>query len=458
MEDDGLDLFEEIARNQQKPGRDRPITAAWRLIVEPQKRGGIRIQRQQAANERLLGDLMVTHRSNPAACMSYPRRPEFFSSRRIRYWPKDLTFARLMNFVEGDDWGWAIENMKSRPGQRGTQSRMRLRESAAEGLTQFKAKLIYDPPEIIVLRGDDGRLVDYPETAEAQRLRFHLAEINEALSAANLGYQDRRVRTGDLVYIDGKPRVVHNELYRVFNRSLDLGGRLYGAWYQNMPSDERSRITMNGSETLENDYRQLHPRLLYAIAGKLLDGDAYEMDGWARPQAKAALNTIINAETELAALRSIATEIGGRGAFARARNLIERLKERHQPIADSFGSGAGLRLQRIDSDIAEQVQLRLIRRGIVSLPIHDSFIVEQRHSGVLREVMNDVVDEYLRRIAGTELQSSGYSKNVPQYGDTVSLSPDPSPGLGGLDIANDNQPTEIGATACGPDEAKRNAA
>ncbi len=71
---------------------------------------------------------------------------------------------------------------------------------------------------------------------------------------------------------------------------------------------------------------------------------------------------------------------------------------------------------RLDSDMAESVQLRLIGRGIVSLPIHDSFIVEERHAGVLKEIMDEVFDETLQRISGRRLLSIRLSKNVPQYG------------------------------------------
>src|SRR5262249_44400353 len=85
-------------------------------------------------------------------------------------------------------------------------------------------------------------------------------------------------------------------------------------------------------------------------------------------------------------------------------------------IADSFGTGAGLRLMRIDSYMAESVQLKLIGRGIVGLPIHDSFIVEERHAGVLKEIMDEVFDLTLRRIAGRRTTRTPLAKKVPQYG------------------------------------------
>lgn len=118
----------------------------------------------------------------------------------------------------------------------------------------------------------------------------------------------------------------------------------------------------------------------------------------------------------IVAAADVAAAIGGKGAFERTRALIAKIKAKHSGIADCFGTGAGLRLMRIDSDMAESVQLKLIGRGAVGLPIHDSFIVEERHAGILKEIMDEVFSLTLRRISGRRLSSIRLSKNVPQYG------------------------------------------
>jgi len=103
---------------------------------------------------------------------------------------------------------------------------------------------------------------------------------------------------------------------------------------------------------------------------------------------KRAFNIAVNADTEAAAVRAIAQEIGGKGAHAKARDLLDAIKARHRPIAPCFGSGAGLRLQRRDADLAERVLLRLLDQGIVALPIHDSFIVRRHHADACDEAMD----------------------------------------------------------------------
>src|SRR5262249_50024827 len=288
-----------------------------------------------------------------------------------------------------------IENKSSSPGQRGTQSRMRLSATAAQVFEG--ARLVFCQPEIVILRDANKGLIDYADNAETRRIRFNLLAINDALAATELTYQGRLMRSGDILVIDEDRIPVRNALHRVFNRgAFDLGGRFYGAWWQNIKSDERCCIRVNGSVTVERDYSQIHPRLLYALAGKHLAGDAYTIEGWDRPLVKEAVNTLINADDELSAMQSIAQSIGGKGALGKAQKLIGQIKAKHSGIADSFGTGAGLRLMRIDSDMAESVQLKLIGRGVVGLSIHDSFIVEEHHAEVLKEIMYEVLDRKLQ--------------------------------------------------------------
>jgi hypothetical protein len=69
------------------------------------------------------------------------------------------------------------------------------------------------------------------------------------------------------------------------------------------------------------------------------------------------------------------------------RAYVSALVERLAPIAQWFGTGEGLRLQREDSDLALGIVDRLLAKGIVALPIHDSFIVAQQNEASLIEAM-----------------------------------------------------------------------
>ena len=66
---------------------------------------------------------------------------------------------------------------------------------------------------------------------------------------------------------------------------------------------------------------------------------------------------------------------------------MRAVKDRHAPIGRYLQSGKATELQRIDSDIAEQVMLGMMRRNVLVLPIHDSFIVRSGFALLLQEQM-----------------------------------------------------------------------
>jgi hypothetical protein len=275
-------------------------------------------------------------------------------------------------------------------GNLGWQSRFKVSEESLKRLNEAPPAVVCDLLEPIVLRDADGNNVDYRDTEQSHRLRRNVEEINELLRSTDFGLGRRIIREGDPLPIADVKLVATSLLYRVFNRSsFSLGGRFYGGCWQNIPKELRPDISINGIGTVEADYPRLHATLLYAELGKMMWGDPYDLENWPRELVKTAFNTLVNADTRLAALRAIANEIRGEGAFARAEMLVRAIEERHRAIAPTFGSGAGLRLMRYDSDMTESILLRLTRMGIAALPIHDSFMVIDRskEKGELLEAM-----------------------------------------------------------------------
>ncbi|MBD9372313.1 hypothetical protein IB238_06690 [Rhizobium sp. ARZ01] len=136
---------------------------------------------------------------------------------------------------------------------------------------------------------------------------------------------------------------------------------------------------------MELDYQQIHPRLLYGLATRHLEGDAYTLPGWNRAVVKQAFNALLNADGFRAARGAIAENLDGDRDTAEA--LIADIRTRHPDIDTYFHSGIGLKLQGIDSEICRQVLVEMHRKGIVTLPIHDSFIVASEYEDTLSEVM-----------------------------------------------------------------------
>ena len=70
--------------------------------------------------------------------------------------------------------------------------------------------------------------------------------------------------------------------------------------------------------------------------------------------------------------------------------IVEMLKAKHAPIARRFFTEVGIELQRLESDIALGIITNLKAKGIVCLPIHDSFIVAREYEDELRFEMKNV--------------------------------------------------------------------
>jgi hypothetical protein len=91
----------------------------------------------------------------------------------------------------------------------------------------------------------------------------------------------------------------------------------------------------------------------------------------------------------------LARELGGFSFQSEASRILRAVEGRHDRIASAFYSGAGIRLQRVDSDLMMRVEDTLISEGIVALPIHDSFIVQ---AGKLALRAEQVMDDELQKV------------------------------------------------------------
>ena len=180
-------------------------------------------------------------------------------------------------------------------------------------------------------------------------------------------------------------------LRRVFNSSsFDEGGRFYGAWWHNIPSAMRAFITIDGKFTDEFDHGRIHPTILYADKGIVLEEDAYDIGIGEehRDIVKQSFNAMVQAKSKLTTPpKKVDWQSIGR-TWKELRHLI---LDKHEPIKDSFFCGAGNRLQFRDSQLAEQIMLRFAQQDIPVLPVHDSFIIIR---GLYSELVNVMHEEF----------------------------------------------------------------
>ena len=141
------------------------------------------------------------------------------------------------------------------------------------------------------------------------------------------------------------------------------------------------------------DFSGIAIYIMYAKEGIQFphDRDPYDigLDNWQgnqdarRKLIKRFFNAIINDETGRFRLSHIEQEQFG----ISHKELLARVLEVHEPIVNNLTTGRGLETQFIDSQIASYIMDEMVDRGIVILPIHDSFIVRLGYDTELMEVM-----------------------------------------------------------------------
>ena len=176
-------------------------------------------------------------------------------------------------------------------------------------------------------------------------------------------------------------------IYRVFsNGTFEDGGRFYGGWWQGIPKRYRPYITINGKQTVEVDYSAMHPTILYSELGLEMPDDPYEIGVSSREVVKRTFNALINAKgTNIKRDDGFSEDEAGMSW----KEFLKVVKNHFSEFKSYFGTGYGLKLQRMDSDIAEAVMLKFAESGVPILPLHDSFIVHYGYESELQQVMQE---------------------------------------------------------------------
>jgi len=245
----------------------------------------------------------------------------------------------------------------------------------------------------------------YNRFLEAQDIALNLSLAEEREWVAHVNEHGRSA--GQSLY---RPELFQKSLYRQFNNgSFDQGGRLYGGWWITVPKTYRPRITINGSPTVELDYAGCAIRMLYQARGIDYLDDPYWIPEIAelterlglpadhyRGCIKALLQAAINHD-EHGHPEKIGLPLSFKTHFKRLE-VMEFIKARHSKVSDCFGTKEGLRLQRIESDIALEIISTAMTKAVVVLPIHDSFVTTVDNQpyllGIMREKYNKKMDFY----------------------------------------------------------------
>jgi len=222
---------------------------------------------------------------------------------------------------------------------------------------------------------------------------------------------------------------INPDVWRVFNGSLDAGGRFYGS-FQNIKREDRQAILIDSEETVEPDFTAFHIYILYANQGLQCHGDPYFIDGFDRETVKSVGLMMMNHESRSRFIGQI-TRSGNpetKSLYLSHNNLaktyrlnghkppqkpeklkgfienipdnqdgselLEAVENAHPLISDSlFIRGLGLSLQFQDSQIMASMLSELSNMGIPVLPIHDSVRCKKSDKNSVIEVMQNSYQE-----------------------------------------------------------------
>jgi hypothetical protein len=234
-------------------------------------------------------------------------------------------------------------------------------------------------------------LIDYPESTRTKALRGDVEAVNAFGMTADIIFLN-----DGLGPVDFTNRVQRRHFLCGDGDHLpcfDLGGRLYGGAWQNLPKARRGNIRVDGEPVMVLDYASMAPRLAYASLGlEPPEEDIYALPGLetrgVRPAVKRAFNTLLcdpfirtrgwpKADEDDPVLPQGWSVPRFKGA----------LLSRHPPLAPCLGTGMALQLQNTESVILMEVLLELKARGIHTLSLHDGLFCPVSRSSEVKKVM-----------------------------------------------------------------------
>ena len=354
---------------------------------------------------------------HPGAYIFYSRSRDDYSKRPVSY--RAVTRAvdglRALGYIEHQTGSWHgsdQEGIRSR--LKGTKKLLRM---ITDSGVAFHMISVHRSFKLIDLRDENKKSKPLPTSDRAQReirrMRKNLEKINDSIAKSFIGLRisDDALKEMNKRLSGSEDRQVvdftKKRLYRVFNESMKCGGRFYGGWWQNVPKELRKYIHIAHQNrgiakyVQEVDYSNMQPAIAYARKGLALEDDAYATPSTTnsscpdrmRDIAKKALLCMFNNESRKAAIAAVHKSL--RKEYRKQHpekpvppikerlpegapsigQLIDELYAKHEPIHDIFYTCVGVKLMYEESQIAEEIMLQMAARGVVVLPVHDSFLV-----------------------------------------------------------------------------------
>ena len=284
-----------------------------------------------------------------------------------------------------------------------------------------------ETPELVLLRNDKKKLIDYKDNKYSNWLRSELTKYNDFLAEDVLiELCKKNKKTGTLELIDSyynltlQRKFIEHDSNEYGGVILNFGGRMYGPWC-NLSSSQRKLITIDGEETVELDLQASALNVLYkTVTGeRYSEGDPYniEIDSYTIPRhiIKKAATIMLSTSTIQSAVAALEKHylpyINDFDKDTRSKNTINEAQEykafkfklkpsellnlylnKHK-VVDSYylrGKRMGDLVACMESDRVFEIVRRLTKLKIPVLTVYDSFIVKQSDSATLETLMEEL--------------------------------------------------------------------
>lgn len=324
------------------------------------------------------------------------------------YNKRNISYVKLLKAV---DWlvtnGYALEQR----GKRGAVAELRFTSylwPTNKLLSLFNSNIELSLQESyistsvsVVLKDKTKKEIDYRHTGEVNIMSKVMEEIN--------------ISNSKHIFADSEGNILDCcSLTRIFTESFKFGGRLYRTDAHQIKHNNTDRassrlgITIDGLPVVEIDYCNLHATILCAmedIKPTKYHGDMYTyvLDSYSIPYAeqdrkliKQAFNIMLNSENSGKAIKAIQSIINsqpiGQDKYTiRSGSVVWNMIYECMPEFHKYFDNPdriGLKLQRMDSDMAAYICHTFAIDNKPIIPVHDSFIVLDNDGDHLLQTMN----------------------------------------------------------------------
>jgi len=282
----------------------------------------------------------------------------------------------------------------------------------------YRTPPVYTPPnykpmhDVVILREkgflDEKLEIEIPESPMLEKMRAEIHEINTITSQFMIyprlpdpilkkvqRAKKRQPRKGEHVgsQLVNLSRTTYRRIFSLGDLNLTKGGRLYWPWWQGLSKRHRPTIRINDEPTVELDIVANYLSLLYAQLGQEIPPDPYNL-GIPRNHIKEKRR--LTKEFILArfsSLRPYGLDKEKLKILGVSQKELRKLANDKHPLLLSngfFESTVSFDLMFLDSKIAIDVMLSLLRQDIPVLGVHDSFICLERHEHLLHDAMMEM--------------------------------------------------------------------